>query len=58
MQVRFRQCNVDRLLKVLPIYWFIVGVPYFIINDKPQFSGAQDTETFIQVFANVSKSQL
>jgi len=27
------------------------GVPYFLINGVPAFSGAQDPETFIQAFA-------
>eukprot|EP00035_Acanthoeca_spectabilis_P025142 m.457042 g.457042 ORF g.457042 m.457042 type:complete len:133 (-) comp21176_c0_seq1:309-707(-) len=31
------------------------GVPFFIMNDIPAFSGAQDPATFLHAFAQVSK---
>lgn len=32
--------------------WGVRGVPYFIINGKPMFSGAQEPEAFLRAFAN------
>jgi len=31
------------------------GVPYFIMNEKPTFSGAQSSETMQQVMAQVAE---
>lgn len=32
----------------------VSGVPYFIMNGKPVFSGAQDPSSFVQAFASAS----
>ncbi|TKA54683.1 hypothetical protein B0A53_03090 [Rhodotorula sp. CCFEE 5036] len=36
----------------------ISGVPFTIINDKLAISGAQETETFLEVFKKIAKGEL
>ena len=35
----------------------IVGVPFFIINGHGAFSGAQDSDTFVKVFAQIAQME-
>jgi len=46
--------EVNKLIRQFQVQKSINGVPHFIFNEKYHLSGAQDSETFVELFEELT----